>query len=58
METLRSFMTQFEPGPIDDTSPLEPMLASTWDQFTGDDEGMTGAKIGIGWKTLDGNHRL
>ncbi|MCH7727818.1 MAG: hypothetical protein IH991_15260 [Planctomycetes bacterium] len=45
METLRSFMTQFEPGPIDDTSPLEPMLASTCDQFTGDDEGMTGAKI-------------
>ena len=45
MQSPRTFMALFEPGPINDSSQLESVLAYCGDDLTGDDEGMSGDKL-------------
>ena len=45
MNRLRKYLKQIPEGEIKDTTELEKVLAECWEDFTGDDEGMTGWKL-------------
>ncbi len=45
MKDLTDLLSNIAPGPISDSSDLERLLAACWDEFNGDDGGMTGDKL-------------
>jgi hypothetical protein len=42
---LREYLNRTQPGPVEDTTHLECLLAEVWDHFDSDDGGMTGQKL-------------
>ncbi len=45
MTTLRNYLSSLEPGPVEETTQIERLLADIWDHLGGDDGGMTGQKL-------------
>jgi hypothetical protein len=45
MRTFRDYLTATPPSPIPDPGDLERLRAARWQEFTGDDGGMTGDKL-------------
>lgn len=45
MTTLRNYLNSLEPGPVEETTQIERLLADIWDHLGGDDGGMTGQKL-------------
>src|SRR5262249_33354651 len=45
VDRLRAHLATVQPGELADTADLEPLLAASWDEFTGDDGGMEGYKL-------------
>src|SRR5208283_4498792 len=45
MDELRDYLKNLDPGPIQETSQLEQLLAEVWDDLGGDEVGMIGHKL-------------
>ena len=45
MDDLRNYLNSLEPGPVEETTQLELLLAEIWDDLGGDEGGMTGQKL-------------
>jgi hypothetical protein len=45
MDELTGYLKDLDPGPVDQTSHLERLLARVWDDLGGDEAGMTGDKL-------------
>jgi hypothetical protein len=45
LDRLRAHLATIQPGELVDTTDLEPLLAGSWDEFTGDYGGMEGYKL-------------
>jgi hypothetical protein len=43
--TLKDYLKNLEPGPVEETTHLERLLAEIWDDLGGDNSGMTGQKL-------------
>jgi hypothetical protein len=44
-KTLADLLAEIPPGPLPDPADLERLLAACWEEFAGDDGGMTGDKL-------------
>ena len=45
MDELRNYLNTLEPGPVEETTHLERLLAEVWDDLGGDNGGMAGHKL-------------
>ena len=45
MDELKDYLNRLEPGPVEETTHLERLLAKVWDDLGGDNGGMTGHKL-------------
>src|SRR3954471_2798560 len=45
MDELRDYLSRQKPGPVDETSHLERLLAGNWHALGGDHGGMAGSKL-------------
>ena len=45
MVELKDYLNNLEPGPVEETTQLELLLAEVWDDLGGDEGGMTGQKL-------------
>src|SRR5271157_472113 len=45
MDELRNYLNTLEPGPVEETTHLERLLAEVWDDLGGDNGGMAGIKL-------------
>jgi hypothetical protein len=45
MDELRNYLNTLEPGPVEETTHLEHLLAEVWDDLGGDNGGMAGHKL-------------
>ena len=45
MDELRDYLNRLEPGPVEETTHLERLLAEVWDDLGGDNGGMAGHKL-------------
>jgi len=45
MDELRDYLKNLEPGPVEETTHLERLLAEVWDDLGGDNGGMAGHKL-------------
>lgn len=45
MDDLASYLNSLKPGPVENTTQLELLLAETWDDMGGDESGMAGQKL-------------
>jgi len=45
MDELMNYLKNLEPGPVEETTHLERLLAEVWDDLGGDNGGMAGHKL-------------
>jgi len=45
MDELQDYLSRLKPGPVEETTHLERLLAKVWDDLGGDEAGMTGHKL-------------
>jgi hypothetical protein len=45
MDKLRDYLKNLDPGPVEETTHLEHLLAEVWDDLGGDEGGLTGHKL-------------
>ena len=54
MDELRNYLNTLEPGPVEETTHLERLLAEVWDDLGGDNGGMAGTSSSAVWNRSSG----